>query len=85
MAEGGLGPLAALRAATAGGAAALGRNDVGRLAPGALADLIVLDGDPLADPRVLVRPSRIRLVLREGWLSPDAISPGLLERPRPRS
>jgi imidazolonepropionase-like amidohydrolase len=66
MAEGGLGPLAALRAATAGGSAALGSSDLGRLAPGAAADLIVVDGDPLADPRVLLRPSRMHLVLRNG-------------------
>jgi imidazolonepropionase len=37
-------PAEALRAATAGGAAALRRTDVGRLAPGARADLAVLDG-----------------------------------------
>jgi imidazolonepropionase-like amidohydrolase len=66
MAEGGLGPLAALRAATAGGAAALERRDIGRLAPGAAADLILLDGDPLAEPRLLVRPARMHLVLRDG-------------------
>jgi imidazolonepropionase-like amidohydrolase len=66
MAEGGLGPLAALRAATAGGAAALGRSDVGRLAPGAVADLVVIDGDPLTDPRLLVRPARMHLVVRDG-------------------
>jgi imidazolonepropionase-like amidohydrolase len=66
MAEGGLGALGALRAATAGGAAALARDDIGRLAVGAVADLVVLDGDPVADPRVLVRPGRMRLVLRAG-------------------
>jgi imidazolonepropionase-like amidohydrolase len=66
MAEGGLGPRAALRAATAGGAAALGRTDTGRLAPGAAADLILVDGDPVSDPRVLIRPSRMHLVLRNG-------------------
>lgn len=66
MADGGLGPLGALRAATVGGAAALGRADLGRLTTGAVADVVVVDGDPLADPRVLVRPSRIRLVIRDG-------------------
>jgi imidazolonepropionase-like amidohydrolase len=94
MAEGGLGPLAALRAATAGGAAALGRSDIGRLAPGAAADLIVLDGDPLADPRVLVRPGRMHLVLRGGVpiagreldparLSGQAVAAGDDELPQP--
>jgi imidazolonepropionase len=39
----GLSPAEALWAATAGGALALRRADVGRLAPGAAADLAVLD------------------------------------------
>ncbi len=43
------------RAATLGGATALGRDDLGRLAPGALADLIVVDlshlrSGPIDDP-----------------------------------
>ncbi|HEY3613063.1 MAG TPA: amidohydrolase family protein [Gaiellales bacterium] len=66
MAEGGIGAAGALRAATAGGAAALGRDDIGRLAVGAVADLVLLDGDPLGDVRVLVRPGRLRLVLQAG-------------------
>jgi imidazolonepropionase-like amidohydrolase len=66
MAEGGLGAMAGLAAATAGSAAALGLPDAGRLQPGALADLVVVDGDPVADPRVLLRPGRIRLVVRDG-------------------
>ncbi len=41
--EMGMTPAEALRAATAGGAAALGRTDVGRLTLGATADLVVLD------------------------------------------
>lgn len=36
-------------AATLGGAKALGRDDLGRLAPGAMADMVVID---LADPQV---------------------------------
>jgi imidazolonepropionase len=39
----GMTPAEALWAATAGGAAALDRGDVGRLAPGSRADLAVLD------------------------------------------
>lgn len=66
MAEGGLGALGALAAATAGGAAALGLPGLGRLAVGAEADLLVVDGDPLTDVRVLVRPDRFRLVIQAG-------------------
>ena len=85
MAEGGLGALGALRAATAGGAAALARDDLGRLAVGAVADLVVLDGDPLGDPRVLVRPGRMRLVLQAGVpiAGRDLDPPRLDGRPAP--
>jgi imidazolonepropionase-like amidohydrolase len=47
------GPLALLRAATSVNAELLGRDDLGRIGPGATADLLVLDGDPLRDPSVL--------------------------------
>jgi imidazolonepropionase-like amidohydrolase len=85
MAEGGLGALGALRAATAGGSAALARDDIGRLAVGAVADLVVLDGDPLGDPRVLVRPGRMRLVLQAGVpvAGRDLDPPRLDGRPAP--
>jgi cytosine/adenosine deaminase-related metal-dependent hydrolase len=42
-----------LRAATSVNAELLGRDDLGRIVPGAAADLLVLDGDPLQDPSVL--------------------------------
>ena len=47
------GPLALLRAATSVNAELLGHDDLGRIGPGAVADLLVLDGDPLRDPSVL--------------------------------
>lgn len=48
----GLSPRGALRAATLDAAAVIGASDqIGRLAPGYLADLVLLDGDPLLDIR----------------------------------
>jgi imidazolonepropionase-like amidohydrolase len=54
MVEWGMTPLQAIQAATLNAAKALGREDeVGQLTPGHYADLIAVDGDPLADVRVL--------------------------------
>ena len=66
MAEGGLGSMGALAAATSAGAVAVGLPDRGRLEPGAPADVVVIDGDPLTNVRVLLRPRRIWLVVRDG-------------------
>ena len=66
LAEAGLSPIEALRAATIGGAAALGRSDLGRMAVGAIADLVVVDGQPDANLRLLTRPEAILEVRRSG-------------------
>jgi imidazolonepropionase-like amidohydrolase len=67
MIEAGLAPHDALVAATSGGAYALGLADhVGTVEPGKLADLVVVDGDPLAEPELLCDRDRIWLVLRLG-------------------
>ena len=66
MADAGLGVAAAIRAATAGSACALGLTDVGTIEPSRVADLLVIDGDPLADPSVLLEPDRVRLVVQAG-------------------
>jgi imidazolonepropionase-like amidohydrolase len=66
MAEGGLGSTAAIRAATKGSATALGLDDVGVIEQGARADLVVIDGHPVDDARILLDRSRIRTVLKDG-------------------
>lgn len=57
-----------LRQATSVNAELLGRpGEIGTVAPGALADLIVVDGDPVADLEVLSgRGERISLVMKGG-------------------
>jgi imidazolonepropionase-like amidohydrolase len=47
--RGGMTPLEALQAATSVPAMALGFQDIGTLEPGKLADLVILDADPLVD------------------------------------
>jgi imidazolonepropionase-like amidohydrolase len=64
LVEAGLGPGQALAAATSLAAAHLGLAGTGRVVPAARADLLLVDGDPLADLSAL---SRVRLVTRDGW------------------
>ncbi|HEY6547636.1 MAG TPA: amidohydrolase family protein, partial [Vicinamibacteria bacterium] len=64
--SGGLTPHEVLRAATLNGAQAIGyAQDLGSLEAGKLADLVVLDADPLADLR---NTARIRYVMKNGEL-----------------
>jgi imidazolonepropionase-like amidohydrolase len=57
----GLSPLTALRAATVWGADLLRSDSLGRLLPGAPADLVVLSADPLADIRNTRKIERVML------------------------
>ncbi len=78
MARHGMTSAEALRAATAGAAGALGVDDlVGAVTPGRLADLLVIDGDPVTDPEILRDPARIMLVVQGG----DPVAGQLLDHP----
>jgi len=66
MVEAGLSASEAIVAATSGSACALGLSDRGAVEVGLVGDLLVVDGDPLAEPGVLGDPARIWLVARDG-------------------
>jgi imidazolonepropionase-like amidohydrolase len=59
MVEWGMRPLNALRAATWNGASLLRLDDVGAIEPGKRADLLLVGGDPVQDPRTLLGRKRI--------------------------
>ncbi|MER6546307.1 amidohydrolase family protein [Streptomyces sp. NPDC001250] len=68
LVKAGLTPLEALRAATSVPARHFGLNDRGRIAPGARADLVLVDGDPMTR---IEDSLSIRAVWRRGAVSTD--------------
>lgn len=63
LVEYGCTPMQAIQAATLWAAQSMGWTDIGALQPGKLADVIAVEGDPLADIRAL---DEVILVVREG-------------------
>jgi imidazolonepropionase-like amidohydrolase len=55
-----------LRSATSVNADLIGRSDLGRIEPGASADLLILDANPFDDPSVLWGPPERRTVVQSG-------------------
>ncbi len=63
----GLSALEAIQAATKNAAFVLGLDgEVGEVAAGKLADVLIVDGDPVADIRVLLDQRRITTVIKDG-------------------
>ena len=71
----GVPPLDVIRWATRNGARLMGRgDDLGTLEPGKLADLLVVDGDPLVDIRCLQDTDRIQLILKGGFFVKNTLA-----------
>lgn len=62
----GLPALEIIKWATANGGKIVGRPDVGMVAEGFLADILVVDGDPSQDIDLLAEPSNLHAVMRDG-------------------
>lgn len=66
-----LGPMAAIVSATSDSAKILRRPDLGVVREDALADLIAVDFDPLAEPALWTDPDRVVLVIKNGRVVKD--------------
>jgi imidazolonepropionase-like amidohydrolase len=67
MVEAGMTPMQAIVSATRRGAECMGLGgEVGVVRAGLLADLLVVDGDPLQDVRILQDQTRLRMVMQNG-------------------
>ena len=75
--EHGASPMAAIRAATSAGARLLGLDrEIGRVAPGSIADLVLVSGDPLIDLGRLADPVAVFRAGRRVVSRPLAVSAG---------
>jgi imidazolonepropionase-like amidohydrolase len=73
--EAGIPPLDVIRWATRNGAELMGRaHELGSVRLGYLADLLVVDGDPLADIGILQDQARLLAVMKGGTLVRDALA-----------
>lgn len=68
-----VGAFETLRSATSVNADLIGRDDLGRITPGAVADLLLVEGDPLTDIEVLADPGAHREVWQAGVRQASAL------------
>lgn len=74
----GIPPMEVMRWATSNGARAMGHRgaELGRIAVGRLADVIVVKGDPTSDVLVHRNPMNIQLVVKDGTIEKDLLAIG---------
>ena len=75
LVKSGMTAMQAIQAATGWAAECLGQEvDLGTIAPGKLADLVVVRGDPLADIAVLRDAKQIALVIKDGAVATNRMA-----------
>lgn len=68
----GYSPAEALKCASSVGGDLMGHpGELGVVKEGALADLLLVDGDPLADQSVLVGPDHFSMIMKDGKMHRD--------------
>ena len=73
----GMTPMQAIQAGTSWAAECIGWEDrIGTVEKGKLGDVIVVDGDPLADIKVLTETARIVLVIKDGAIAASRMKLG---------
>lgn len=80
----GMSPLEVIKWATKNGGELAGIEGAGSIAPGMLADMVIVDGDPSADINILADPARLVAVIKGGnvvcgglpaaWTEPAALA-----------
>ena len=55
-------------------------GELGVIRPGALADLLLVDGDPASDVRILQDPGRLLAVMKDGHFHKEAAPRGQVAR-----
>ena len=74
-------PAEALKCATAVGGDLMGhKGELGVIKEGALADILLVDGNPLLDQSVLVGPGRFSMIMKDGKMHRDPRNRAMPER-----
>jgi imidazolonepropionase-like amidohydrolase len=75
LVKAGMTPMQTLQAATGWAAECCGKEvELGTIERGKLADLVVVNGDPLVDMSVLRDPGNIALVIKDGAIAANRLS-----------
>jgi imidazolonepropionase-like amidohydrolase len=78
--EVGMTPIEAVAANTSRNAWLIGLDgEIGVIAPGRLADIVIWDGDPTADITLLQRPDEISVIIKDGRIVDRAAAGGFLQ------